>query len=119
MVGITFTWPRFKNSMKNKRSNTNMTKYFFLTAFLIVSVCASSQNKPAVPFEDHYVNLRKASVGNNAYETVKFVEPRWRLAGNTGFNESIYYVEKILQQAGYKKEQKGEADGPLTYRIET
>jgi hypothetical protein len=41
------------------------------------------------------------------------------LAGNKGFDESIYYVEKILKEAGYKKEVNGEADGPLTYRIET
>ncbi|MDE3253620.1 MAG: M28 family peptidase, partial [Bacteroidota bacterium] len=40
------------------------------------------------------------------------------IAGNTGFNESIHYVEKILQKAGFVQENKGEADGPLTYRIE-
>jgi aminopeptidase YwaD len=74
--------------------------------------------KVEVPFESHYTNLRSAFIANNAYETVKFVEPRWRLAGNAGFDESIYFVEKILQQAGYKKEENGEADGPLTYRIE-
>ena len=95
-----------------------MKRYALLSALLILALCAFAQNKTTTPFEDHYVNLRAAFVGNNAYETVKFVEPRWRLAGNTGFNESIYYVEKILQQAGYKKEQKGEADAPLTYRIE-
>ena len=53
-----------------------------------------------------------------AYNTVWFVEQRWRLAGNSGFNESIYHVEKILQQAGYKKETNGEVTGTLTYRIE-
>ncbi len=47
-----------------------------------------------------------------------FVEQRWRLAGNAGFNESIYYVEKILQSAGFVKETTGETDAVLTYRIE-
>ncbi len=46
------------------------------------------------------------------------MEQRWRIAGNTGFNESIFYVEKILQQAGFVKETSGETDATLTYRIE-
>ncbi len=66
-----------------------------------------------------YALLRQTFNDSNAYKTVAFVEQRWRLAGNTGFNESIFYVENILKQAGYKKEINGEADGPLTYRMET
>lgn len=62
--------------------------------------------------------LHKAFVEDNAYKTVAFVEQRWRVAGNTGFNESIFHVEQILQQAGFVKEIKGEGDGRLTYRIE-
>lgn len=71
------------------------------------------------PFEKQYVDLRKEFSAGNAYTTTAFIEQRWRLAGNAGFNESIYYVEEILKQAGFKKEVQGEADGPLTYRIET
>ena len=74
-----------------------MKKHFLLTAFVLCSVLTYAQKKSDAIFEDYYVNLRKAYVANNAYQTVAFVEPRWRLAGNTGFNESIYYVEKILQ----------------------
>ncbi|HET9053524.1 MAG TPA: M28 family peptidase, partial [Cyclobacteriaceae bacterium] len=70
-------------------------------------------------FENYYTDLRAGFSADNTYTTTAFVEQRWRLAGNTGFNESIYYVEKILTDAGYKKEVTGEADGPLTYRIET
>lgn len=66
----------------------------------------------------YYRLLTDAFNGGNAYKTVEFVEQRWRLAGNTGFSESIAYVEKILLEAGYKKEVRGEAEGPLTYRIE-
>lgn len=96
-----------------------MKKHFLLTAFAVCSVLTYAQKKSDAIFEDYYVTLRNTFIANNAYQTVTFVEPRWRLAGNTGFNESIYYVEKILQQAGFKKEISGEADGPLTYRIET
>ncbi len=71
------------------------------------------------PFEKHYIDLRKEFSAENAYTTTAFVEQRWRLAGNKGFDESIYYVEEILKQAGYTKEVNGETDGPLTYRIET
>lgn len=69
--------------------------------------------------DNYYPTLRGTFTEANAYKTVTFVEKRWRIPGNSGFNASIYEVEKILQQAGYKKETKGEADGPLTYRIET
>lgn len=92
-----------------------MKNLFLLSSLVFFSLVAFAQS---TPFEDHYVNLRGSFSAKNAYETVKFVEPRWRLAGNTGFNESIFFVEKILQQAGFKKEVNGEGDGPLTYRIE-
>jgi aminopeptidase YwaD len=62
--------------------------------------------------------LEKNFNEQNAYRTVWYVEQRWRLAGNSGFNESIWYVEKILQQAGFKKEVQSEAEALLTYRIE-
>lgn len=68
--------------------------------------------------EKYYILLRNEFNEQNAYKTVAFVEQRWRLAGNTGFNESIFHVENILKEAGFKKEQSSEGDGPLTYRIE-
>ncbi|WP_448633155.1 hypothetical protein [Pedobacter panaciterrae] len=36
----------------------------------------------------------------NAFETTSFVEQHWRLPGNKGFNESIYYVEGLLKKQG-------------------
>ena len=70
-------------------------------------------------FENYYTDIRKEFSAENTHSTTAFVEQRWRLAGNKGFDESIYYVEKILTDAGFKKEVNGESDGPLTYRIET
>lgn len=55
---------------------------------------------------------------DNALSTVAFVESRWRLAGNTGFNESIFLVEKQLKDAGYINETEATAGNRLTYRIE-
>ena len=68
--------------------------------------------------DNYYPELRKSFNEKNAFNSVAFVEKYWRIAGNAGFNESIYHVEKILLAAGFVKEQKGEADAALTYRIE-
>jgi aminopeptidase YwaD len=94
-----------------------MKKNILSVLFLLFFASAYTQKAPAI--DSYYPLLRNLYNGTNAYNTVAFVEKYWRIAGNTGFNESIYHVEKILQQAGFKKEVKGEADGQLTYRIET
>jgi aminopeptidase YwaD len=92
-----------------------MKRYFLALLTLSISLSASSQQA----FEKYYTDLRSEFSADNTHNTTAFVEQYWRLAGNKGFDESIYYVEKILKDAGYKKEVNGEADGPLTYRIET
>jgi aminopeptidase YwaD len=92
-----------------------MNRVFFFLLLSAFSTAVSAQQL----FEKHYTDLRKEFSADQTYKTTAFVEQRWRLAGNKGFDESIYYVEEILKQAGFKKEVKGEADGPLTYRIET
>lgn len=91
-----------------------MKKYFLFLLAISITLPVFSQ-----AFEKYYTDLRAEFSAGNTHTTTAFVEQRWRLAGNTGFDESIYYVENILKEAGYKKEINGEADGPLTYRIET
>jgi hypothetical protein len=92
-----------------------------LSFFIILSIVGyvHGQEKKSAELDGYYQSLRNSFDAQNAYETVAFVEKRWRLAGNSGFNESIHHIEEILKQAGYKKEEKGESDGILTYRIET
>lgn len=92
-----------------------MKKYFLFLLAISVAVSASSQQV----FEKYYTDLRSEFSAGNTHTTTAFVEQHWRLAGNKGFDESIYYVENILKEAGYKKEVNDEADSPLTYRIET
>src|SRR6187402_300942 len=94
-----------------------MLKYF-LPLLVFSGGTVIAQDDSSV-IDHYYPLLRNAFLENNAYKTTAFVEQRWRMAGNTGFNESIFYVEKILQEAGFKKEVKEENEGPLTYRIET
>ncbi len=94
-----------------------MKKYFLLAILIGFGSLLFAQTTSRI--DSYYPLLRSAFNENNAYQSVAFVEKYWRIAGNKGFNESIYHVEKILQQAGYTKEIKGETDGALTYRIET
>lgn len=86
--------------------------------FLVFSPASIHAQRISAKERNYFTLLRKEFNAQNSYNTVAFVEQRWRLAGNTGFNESIFYVEKILQQAGFVKEVNGEADHTLTYRIE-
>jgi aminopeptidase YwaD len=93
-----------------------MKQFLTLSFSLLLLTAARAQTTPS---EKKYSKiLEKTFKEQQAYNTVWFVEQRWRLAGNSGFNESIYQVEKILQQAGYTKETNGEATATLTYRIE-
>lgn len=89
---------------------------FFLSLFLLIGIHA--QKKAVITTDDYYPLLRKTFIESDAYKTVAFTEQCWRIAGNKGFDEVIYYVENILQQAGFKKEVIGENDATLTYRIE-
>jgi len=66
----------------------------------------------------YYDRVRAAFQEQHAFETVAYVEQRWRLPGNTGFDESIYYVEAILKKAGYINESVAKAGDRLTYRVE-
>lgn len=86
--------------------------------FIVLAACFQTLFAQQ-PFENYYTDLRKEFSANNTLTTTSFIEKRWRLAGNRGFDESIYYIEEILKEAGYKKEVNGEAEGSLTYRIET
>ena len=90
----------------------------FLSFIHLMTVTPSLLAQPAAREKKYFKLLENTFNEQQAYNTVWFVEQRWRLAGNSGFNESIYHVEKILQQAGYKKETNGEVTGTLTYRIE-
>lgn len=89
-------------------------------AFLLLVLGMVFRALPAQQaFENYYNDLRAEFSADRAHSTTAFIEQRWRLAGNRSFNESLYHIENILKQAGYKKEVQGETDGPLTYRIES
>jgi hypothetical protein len=91
-----------------------MTRLLTLLLAGAFALPAFSQNNA-----DNYFKLNRAGFNQkNAYTTTGYVEQRWRVPGNTGFNESIYYVEKILQNAGFVLQKENEQEALLTYRIE-
>ncbi|HEX7692264.1 MAG TPA: peptidase M28, partial [Sediminibacterium sp.] len=91
-------------------------KSLCLLALSVVSLQCIAQKDPLL--KKYYENVRGTFHEKNAYNTVAFVEQRWRIAGNTGFNESIWYVEDILKKAGYVNEKDAGPSSMLTYRIE-
>ena len=46
------------------------------------------------------------------------MEQFWRVAGNTGFDKSVYWIAEHLEKAGYVKEGTAKENDQLTYRIE-
>lgn len=89
------------------------------TSFLFLSLLASAQTKEINQTVQPYFDLvRPTYSGDQAYETVAFVEKYWRLAGNTGFNETVFLLAAELEKAGYLLEEKASAETRFTYRIE-
>ncbi len=82
------------------------------------SSCAQERSISSI--SDSYFDLiRPEFKGDLAYNTVAFVEKYWRYAGNTGFNETVFLIEKHLKEAGYVNEQEATETDRLTYRIES
>jgi len=87
---------------------------------ILLSIKISAQDLKIRNTTDPYFNLvRRNYSGELAYKTVAFVEKYWRVAGNTGFNESVYLIAKELEKAGYVLEEEATAADRLTYRIES
>ncbi|MES2830195.1 MAG: M28 family peptidase [Bacteroidota bacterium] len=84
----------------------------------LVLIIVSGQAFAQSPVSPYFDLTRKDFNKKNAFETTAFVEQRWRLPGNKGFNESIYYVEGILKKAGFQLQKDNETEAALTYRIE-
>ena len=73
---------------------------------------------PSDGLERVHTLVRDAYSGERARATVAFVEQRWRLPGNTGFDESIRHVEARLREAGFVREDGAAPGARLTYRVE-
>ena len=90
-----------------------MRSLFIFCAFTISSFATFSQSTG-----EYFKLTRSGFNAENALSTTSYVEQRWRVPGNTGFNESIFYVEKILKDAGFMLQTENEQEALLTYRLE-
>lgn len=88
-------------------------------ALLIFSGLLLSCSQQLIDTNPSYFELVRPEItGDVAYETTAYVEQFWRLAGNSGFDSSIYYVARKLEAAGYVNEEVAKKSDRLTYRIE-
>ncbi|MFN8570963.1 MAG: M28 family peptidase [Gemmatimonadaceae bacterium] len=95
---------------------------FMLTAGLLASGRLSAQQdaKSPIPLVQRlFEAVRPRLNGDTAKATVAFVEQRWRLPGNKGFDESIDRVIAALRRSGYVDESQATPSDRLTYRVET
>jgi aminopeptidase YwaD len=93
-----------------------MKQKLFALLFFISPLLSLAQSDPLL--KRYFDEVRRSFKEDNAFQIVAFVEQRWRLAGNKGFDESIFHIETILKKAGYKNEKEAGASDVLTYRIE-
>ncbi len=95
-----------------------MKPRYLLALVLTIAFSLPMQAQKASKKTDRYLELvRSAYKGQNAYNTTAYVSELWRSPGNADFDSSIYYVQKILEKAGYQKESEA-PNARLTYRLE-
>ncbi len=91
----------------------------FVFYILIVSHSCSQEVEPQPLSQKYFDIIRPKFTGDLAYKTTDFVAQYWRVAGNTGFNKSVYWISEHLEKAGYVLERKATDKDRLTFRIET
>ncbi|UZD22746.1 M28 family peptidase [Algoriphagus halophytocola] len=95
-------------------------KATFLLVLISLSGVSFAQKSPLHQSINPYFSLvRPEFKADLAYETVGFVEQYWRLAGNTGFDATVYRIAEKLEAAGYVLEENASSSDRFTYRIET
>ena len=96
-----------------------MKKHIFLIGYLFLTTLGCSQEEESTSVsQDYFDIIRPNFTGDLAYETTDYVAQYWRVAGNTGFNNSIFWITEHLEKAGYVLEEKANTEDRLTYRIE-
>lgn len=88
------------------------------TMMLCFFVLAGCSQQPAKTATDYFELVRPAFTGSLAYATTDYVEDYWRVAGNTGFNNTVYLIAATLKASGYVLESDATREDRLTYRIE-
>ena len=74
--------------------------FSFLILVLLVSLNSSMQKEKSV-WQPYFEMIRPEFTGDLAYKTTAYVEQFWRVAGNTGFNNTVFRIAAELEKAGY------------------
>ena len=90
----------------------------FLFLIFGASISCKKDTPPSQGTVDYFELVSPVFSGDVAMETTAFVEQYWRVAGNTGFNATVYRIQEKLEAAGYVLEEKASQEDRLTYRIE-
>lgn len=86
-----------------------------MLCFCFLVGCSQPPEKIAT---DYFKLVRPAFTGKLAYATTDYVEDYWRVPGNTGFNNTVYFIADTLKASGYVLESDATEEDRLTYRIE-
>jgi Zn-dependent M28 family amino/carboxypeptidase len=89
---------------------------FLLFAFLLIH--CKKEKTIVLSVANYSEVINQQFTGDLAFETTSFVEKYWRVAGNTGFNKTIYKIANDLEKAGFILEENANVNELLTYRIE-
>jgi len=73
---------------------------------------------PDPTIERYFHEVRASYSGDRAMEIVAFMEGKFRVPGNSGFDASIARVAELLDGAGFVAENEAGPEAPLTYRVE-
>ncbi|MBQ4913491.1 M28 family peptidase [Maribacter sp. MMG018] len=100
----------------NKTNNGK--RAIILLPFFLLGLIVSFAQKPEKTSDTYFNLVRPQFSGDIAYKTTEYVAQYWRVPGNTGFNNSVYWIADALENAGYVLETKASPTDRLTYRIE-
>ncbi len=91
-------------------------RYLLLAVFPVLFT--SCQQESITTESDYFELVDQYYSGDLAYETTAYLEQFWRIAGNSGFNNSIDFITQKLETAGYVNEENASQSDRFTYRIE-
>ncbi|MFS4418426.1 M28 family peptidase [Maribacter sp. 2307ULW6-5] len=93
-------------------------KGVFLGLLLVNSTWGTSQQPMAQASSGDYLDLvREGFTGDLAHKTTAYAAQFWRVAGNTGFNKTIFHIVEQLERAGYVPQESATAADRLTYVV--
>ncbi|MEQ9090250.1 MAG: DUF4910 domain-containing protein [Balneola sp.] len=94
-------------------------KSLSLLIIAVLSLSCNKTNQFHAPLVQPYFEMTDSEFNaEQAFETVAYIEQYFRVVGNEGFNNSIYFVEELLKNEGFVKESEAASNDRLTYRIE-